>query len=248
MYNIYTCYHIYINNIVDIFFLSPPNYKYILCDIFIIVMVSDNVTFMFKIIIVGDYGVGKSSFMHKYMSGIFYDTHMSTIGLDFHIKPMHHNNEHINLRIWDTGGQERFRSIISTYFRGAHAVILCFDVTNLLSFDNLCQWIDFITKHSNGDVQIFIVGNKIDLEHQRVITSLDAKQFAANFEYPYVEISALNNTTDDIDNVLFRPLLDILLSKFEDERINPHKTLHDNICIRTCSSMKDQFDDCCDGF
>lgn len=125
---------------------------------------------------------------------MYNETHVSTIGVDFKIQTIHLNNRTIKLQIWDTAGQERFRSITSSYYRGAHGIVVVFDVANKDSFSNVKSWLQEIDRFATNDVQKLLVGNKIDLEEGRKVTEEEGQQLADSCGIPYIETSAKDST------------------------------------------------------
>jgi Ras-related protein Rab-18 len=121
---------------------------------------------LFKILIIGDAGVGKSSMLLRFTDDSFDEHIQSTIGVDFKVKHLDVNEKRVKLTIWDTAGQERFRTLTSSYYRGAHGVVLVYDVTRTDTFENLQQWLKEVNMYSpnNGEAVVkLLVGNKIDL-------------------------------------------------------------------------------------
>lgn len=154
----------------------------------------DEYDFLFKIIFVGDSGVGKSSLLSVYVNKIFDINIKSTIGVEFATKTINMDNYNIKLQIWDTAGQERYRAITSAYYRGALGVFLVFDVTNEISFYNLDRWIEEITNNSSVDIKIVIIGNKSDKTENRKIPTQMAMNYCEKKGYNYFETSALRNS------------------------------------------------------
>ncbi|EKX73173.1 Ras-related protein Rab1b small GTP-binding protein [Theileria equi strain WA] len=147
--------------------------------------------YLFKIIVIGDSGCGKSSLLLRFADNTYSESYMSTIGVDFKIKTVKIDNITIKLQIWDTAGQERFRTITSTYYRGAHGIICVYDVTNKLSFDHITEtWLTDIERYATSNVSKLLIGNKIDLADNRVVTSEEAKQVAEAHNMNYIEASA----------------------------------------------------------
>jgi Ras-related protein Rab-1A len=145
--------------------------------------------YLFKILLIGDSGVGKTAILSKFVDDQFIDNYISTIGVDFRIKTIDLDNKIIKLQIWDTAGQERFRTITSTYYRGARGIFIVFDLTNLDSYLNISKWLDEINKYSINCC-IYIVGTKKDLYDKRVITPNMINLIKQ--QYNYIEVSALN--------------------------------------------------------
>ena len=145
---------------------------------------------LFKILLAGNTSVGKSSIFLRFVDNIWNDAFVPTIGVDFKIKTLNINYKNVKLQIWDTAGEERFRTIISSYYRGAHGILLIFDLTEIESFNNLNNWLAEIEKNANKNVVKVLIGNKCDLEDKRVISFEKAKDFADSNNMQYIETSA----------------------------------------------------------
>ncbi|KAL4361511.1 hypothetical protein GQ457_04G000670 [Hibiscus cannabinus] len=120
----------------------------------------------------------------------YLDSYISTIGVDFKIRTVEMEGKIIKLQIWDTAGQERFRTITSSYYRGAHGIIIVYDVTDRESFNNVKQWLHEIDRYANDSVCKLLVGNKCDLVQNKVVDALTAKAFADEIGIPFLETSA----------------------------------------------------------
>jgi len=150
--------------------------------------------YFFKILLIGDSGVGKSCLLLRFADDSWTDSHISTIGVDFKIKTLNCDGKVIKLQIWDTAGQERFRTITSSYYRGAQGIILVFDCTDMESFNNVKQWLGEIDRYACENVNKLLVGNKTDLVQGRVVEKTVASDFAVSMNIPYIETSAKNAT------------------------------------------------------
>lgn len=146
---------------------------------------------LFKLLIIGDAGVGKSSLLVRFADNIFTPSYITTIGVDFKIRTIEVDGKKIKLQIWDTAGQERFRTITATYYRGAHGVIVVYDVTDPQTFVSIKKWLLEIQNHCD-EVPRVLVGNKLDSPN-RVVTESDAQTFATAQEIKYFETSAKDN-------------------------------------------------------
>lgn len=150
--------------------------------------------YLFKLLLIGDSGVGKSCLLLRFADDSYVESYISTIGVDFKIRTVEQDGKTIKLQIWDTAGQERFRTITSSYYRGAHGIIVVFDVTDEDSFNNVKQWLSEIDRYANGSVNKLLVGNKCDLTSQRVVSYETTKAFADEIGIPFLETSAKSAT------------------------------------------------------
>ena len=150
--------------------------------------------YLFKILIIGDSGVGKSCILHRFTDDIFTENYISTIGVDFKIRTLDIDGKLIKLQIWDTAGQERFRVITSAYYRGAHGVIIVYDVTSNISYKNINYWLEETTKYASENISKILIGNKSDLVNKREVSYTNARDYADSLNLNYIETSAKNNT------------------------------------------------------
>ena len=148
--------------------------------------------YLFKLLLIGNSGVGKSCILMRYADNSFTENFFNTIGVDFKIKTITLNDQVIKMQIWDTAGQDRFRTLTSSYYRGAHGIIIVYDVTNKDSFDNVKQWMQEIEKFASENVNKLLVGNKSDLEEQRKVTYDEGVELSKKFDIPFLEVSAKN--------------------------------------------------------
>lgn len=158
---------------------------------------TDEYAYLFKLIIIGDSGIGKSSLLNRFSDNVYTDSYISTIGVDFKITTIEIDNKICKLQIWDTAGQERFRTITSSYYRGAHGIMVVFDITNRDSFTNLPIWLKEIYNYASENVKIILIGTKADLDAKRVISYDDAMAFAIDNNMDYIETSAKKDTNID---------------------------------------------------
>jgi len=150
--------------------------------------------YLFKLLLIGDSGVGKSCLLLRFADDTYTESYISTIGVDFKIRTIELNGKTIKLQIWDTAGQERFRTITSSYYRGAHGIIVVYDVTDQVSFNNVKQWLQEIDRYACENVNKLLVGNKSDLVTKKVVDMNTAKEFADGLGIPFLETSAKNAT------------------------------------------------------
>jgi len=150
--------------------------------------------YLFKLLLIGDSGVGKSCLLLRFADDTYTESYISTIGVDFKIRTIDLDAKTIKLQIWDTAGQERFRTITSSYYRGAHGIIVVYDTTDLESFNNVKQWLHEIDRYASENVNKLLVGNKSDLTSKRAVSFDQAKEFADSLGIEFIETSAKNST------------------------------------------------------
>ena len=167
---------------------------------------------LFKLLLIGDSGVGKSSLLHRFADDIYTDSYISTIGVDFKIKTMSVGDKMVKLQIWDTAGQERFRTITSSYYRGAQGIIVVYDITDVDSFNNVKQWLSEIDRYASENVDKLLVGNKSDLEPARQVTKAMAEEFAESLQVKCIETSAKESS--NVDDA-FRSMAFTIMSRME---------------------------------
>ena len=146
--------------------------------------------YLFKLLLIGDSGVGKSCLLLRFADDTYTESYISTIGVDFKIRTIELDGKTIKLQIWDTAGQERFRTITSSYYRGAHGIIVVFDVTDQESFNNVKQWLHEIDRYACANVKKLLVGNKCDLASKRAVPTEQAAAFAEGLGVKFLETSA----------------------------------------------------------
>ena len=146
--------------------------------------------YCFKLFLIGDSGVGKSSLIQKFVDNTFNESYDSTIGMDYRTKKIKHDEKTIKLHITDTAGQERFRSITRNQYRRADNIIVVYDVTNQKSFGNIEEWFNNIDKHGSKDISKLLVGNKSDLTTEKVVDNKTAKKYADSKKISLLETSS----------------------------------------------------------
>jgi Ras-related protein Rab-1A len=150
--------------------------------------------YLFKLLLIGDSGVGKSCLLLRFADDTYTESYISTIGVDFKIRTIELDGKTIKLQIWDTAGQERFRTITSSYYRGAHGIIVVYDITDQESFNNVKQWLQEIDRYACENVNKLLVGNKCDLSAKRAVEHNSAKDYADQLGIPFLETSAKSAT------------------------------------------------------
>jgi Ras-related protein Rab-14 len=149
-----------------------------------------NYSYIFKYIIVGDMGVGKSCLLHQFTEKKFMAECPHTIGVEFGTRIIEVSGEKIKLQIWDTAGQERFRAITRAYYRGAAVALMVYDITRRSTYNHLSSWLTDTRSLAHPSTVIFLIGNKCDLDARRDVTYEEAKQFADENGLMFVEASA----------------------------------------------------------
>ena len=151
-------------------------------------------THTFKILTIGESGVGKTCILRRFVENKFLKTHLATIGIDFRTKVIHVCGKDIKLKIWDTAGQERYHNITTQIFKGSDGIILVYDVNEEITFSKIRDWIEQIKSNiCENEITLVLVGNKCDIE-QRVISKEQGQEMADSLKINYFETSALNGT------------------------------------------------------
>ncbi|XP_068888376.1 ras-related protein Rab-37 isoform X1 [Aphelocoma coerulescens] len=144
-----------------------------------------------KVMLLGDSGVGKTCFLLQFKDGAFLSgTFIATVGIDFRNKVVAVDGVKVKLQIWDTAGQERFRSVTHAYYRDAQALLLLYDITSKMSFDNIRAWLTEIHEYAQKDVVIMLLGNKADVSSERAVRTEDGASLAREYGVPFMETSA----------------------------------------------------------
>ena len=149
-----------------------------------------NYQYIFKLILIGNSGVGKSCILQRYIKHTFEESYKCTIGVDFLMKSIVINGQTVKLQLWDTAGQEKYKSMASSYYRGANVALIVFDITNHESFDALPLWIENFYKNGPEQKNIILIGNKNDLTDLRQVTQKEAEAFSETNNMMYFETSA----------------------------------------------------------
>uniref|UniRef100_A0A8V1AJT8 small monomeric GTPase n=1 Tax=Gallus gallus TaxID=9031 RepID=A0A8V1AJT8_CHICK len=145
----------------------------------------------FQVMLLGDSGVGKTCFLLQFKDGAFLSgTFIATVGIDFRNKVVAVDGVKVKLQIWDTAGQERFRSVTHAYYRDAQALLLLYDITSKMSFDNIRAWLTEIHEYAQKDVVIMLLGNKADVSSERMVRTEDGASLAREYGVPFMETSA----------------------------------------------------------
>lgn len=149
--------------------------------------------YLVKCVVVGDSGTGKSCIMVRFADDVFNYSYISTIGVDFKINTIEYKNKIVKFQIWDTAGQDRFRTITSSYYRGSQGTLICYDITDRQTFNNISKWLGEVKKFSINEPILILCGTKNDLESNRQVSYEEGQQFAKANGMEFFESSSKNN-------------------------------------------------------
>ena len=149
--------------------------------------------YLFRICLLGDAGVGKTSILTRFCDNTFKENYNNTIGVDFRVVTLKYKDLISKIHIWDTAGQERFRSLTINYLHNSHGFLFIFDITNKDSFDNVVNWINLSFDNNKNSVINFLIGNKCDQNSRREVEETEAQHFAKEKHLIYLEVSAKND-------------------------------------------------------
>ena len=152
---------------------------------------------IFKIVLIGDTSVGKTNMLSRYISNEYNPNSQSTIGVELSTKNYIFDNNEVKVQIWDTAGQEKYRSITSSYYKGAQGCLLVYDITRKETFDNIDKWFSELKNSSNSDITAILIGNKCDLSNERKVTTEEAQKKAKLLNMAFMETSALDGSNID---------------------------------------------------
>ncbi|XP_004780402.1 ras-related protein Rab-13 isoform X2 [Mustela nigripes] len=176
---------------------------------------------LFKLLLIGDSGVGKTCLIIRFAEDSFNNTYISTIGIDFKIRTVDVEGKKIKLQVWDTAGQERFKTITTAYYRGAMGIILVYDITDEKSFENIQNWMKSIKENASAGVERLLLGNKCDMEAKRKVQKERAVKLAREHGIRFFETSAKSST--NVDEAFSSLARDILLKSGGRRPGNSHK-------------------------
>jgi len=173
--------------------------------------------------LLGDSGVGKSSLLFRWVEDTFNVSLVGTIGVDFKVKRVKIGDDEVHIQIWDTAGQQKFHKITTAYYRGAHGILLVYDVTSQRSLQNISYWMDNIKQHSSNKVNIALIGNKVDMREStgtraRSISTHDGQKAAADCNVPYFETSA--KTGEGVEHAFMSVAHQVIQALFSDGKAN----------------------------
>ena len=170
---------------------------------------------LLKLVMIGDSGVGKTNILSRYLTNQFSASTQPTVGVEFGSKIIKKGEKLIKLQIWDTAGQEKYKSITSAYYKGAKGALVVYDISRKSTFDNVDKWINELKNNGSEDVFILLVGNKSDLNDQREISEEEVKKKAEVYNIAFCETSALKGNNIEF---AFESLIDKITEKLEKEK------------------------------
>ncbi|XP_008397600.1 ras-related protein Rab-15-like [Poecilia reticulata] len=202
---------------------------------------------LFRLLLLGDSGVGKTCMLRRFTEGEFDPSHISTIGVDFKMKTIEIGGLKVRIQIWDTAGQERYQTITKQYYRRAQGIIFVYDITNLPSFQHIAKWASDVDEFAPDDVQTILVGNKADEEFGRQVTKDQGKKLAETYGMEFFETSA--STSSNISESFIRMTELVLQAQMRDvddllgsldnyldrAALQEEKGSQDNDAQRTCA-------------
>ncbi|KAI0093736.1 GTPase [Irpex rosettiformis] len=183
-----------------------------------------NFDFLFKVVLIGDSGVGKSNLLSRFTRNEFNLESKSTIGVEFATRSLAIDGKTVKAQIWDTAGQERYRAITSAYYRGAVGALLVYDISKHATYTNVTRWLKELRDHADSNIVIMLVGNKSDLKHLRAVPTDEAKSFAAENGLSFIETSALDaSNVESAFQTILTDIYRIVSSKSLEQSSDPIK-------------------------
>ena len=196
---------------------------------------SSETEYVFKVLLLGDSEVGKSCFLMRYSDNVFVENYITTIGLDYKLKTVKlDNGKTIKVQLWDTAGQDKYRTIAKNYYKGSHGILLLYDITKISSFDNIREWIRDIKEEVDENAILFLIGNKIDLSDKRVITKEKGTELAGEYKIPFFEASAKSGeNVDEIFKALYKKISESYanIEKQKGSKINKKQKNNGKCCF-----------------
>ncbi|KAG9225868.1 hypothetical protein CCMSSC00406_0008396 [Pleurotus cornucopiae] len=200
-----------------------------------------NYDFLFKVVLIGDSGVGKSNLLSRFTRNEFNLESKSTIGVEFATRSINVDGKTVKAQIWDTAGQERYRAITSAYYRGAVGALLVYDIAKHATYVNVTRWLKELRDHADSNIVIMLVGNKSDLKHLRAVPTEEAKAFSTENGLSFIETSALDasNVEAAFQNIL-TDIYRIVSSKSLEQSADPIKPPTETLNVSTAEPAQNQ--------
>lgn len=207
-----------------------------------------NFDYLFKVVLIGDSGVGKSNLLSRFTRNEFNMESKSTIGVEFATRSITVDDKTVKAQIWDTAGQERYRAITSAYYRGAVGALLVYDISKHATYVNVTRWLKELRDHADSNIVIMLVGNKSDLKHLRAVPTEEAKTFAAENGLSFIETSALDaSNVESAFQTILSDIYRIVSSKSLEQSADPIKPANETFVISPTDDSKTaaQSSKCC---
>jgi len=198
--------------------------------------------YLFKLVLIGDSGVGKSCLLLRFADDNFTDSYISTIGVDFRFRTVTIEGKTVKLQIWDTAGQERFRTITSAYYRGADGIIMVYDVTSQESFEHVEEWLSEVDRYANENTAKLLVGNKADLVDDKEVSEDVARRFADKLGIQLIETSA--KTATNVESAFLTMAKELIKSRELTNKKDPNGPKGPNVVIGKIDNKKKK-SNCC---
>ena len=190
-------------------------------------MNEENYDYIMKLILLGDSSVGKTNILTKYLKNFFDPDSKATVGVEFGTKSVEIEGKKIKVQIWDTAGEERYKSITSTYYRGAKGAFIVYDITRKITFESIDKWIGDLKNNGDENIIIYLVGNKNDLNDKREVDKNEAMNKAEKYNIAFMETSALSG--DNIQKI-FQDLIEkVYVNFFRNSKANKEKEINKGI-------------------
>lgn len=204
----------------------------------------DEYDYLFKVVLIGDSGVGKSNLLSRFTRNEFNLESKSTIGVEFAVRSIDVDGKRVKAQIWDTAGQERYRAITSAYYRGAVGALLVYDIAKHVTYENVERWLKELRDHADQNIVILLVGNKSDLRHLRAVPTEEARAYAERNQLNFIETSALDSTNVE---TAFTNILTEIYRSVSTRQVPPDRTVPINSQnnITLSSSSDRQKKQCC---
>ncbi|KAI6203814.1 hypothetical protein M3Y94_00600200 [Aphelenchoides besseyi] len=189
-------------------------------------MADESYDYLFKVVLIGDSGVGKSNLLSRFTRNEFNLESKSTIGVEFATRSIQVEGKIVKAQIWDTAGQERYRAITSAYYRGAVGALLVYDIAKHVTYENVARWLRELRDHADQNIVIMLVGNKSDLRHLRAVPTEEATAYAESNQLSFIETSALDSTNVEkaFTNILTEIYKSVSTRQVPADRVQPIST------------------------
>lgn len=202
--------------------------------------------FLYKIVLIGDSGVGKSNLLSRFTRDEFNLELRSTIGVEFATRTLEIDGKRVKAQIWDTAGQERYRAITSAYYRGAVGALIVYDISKSESYESISRWLKELKEHADLNIVIELVGNKSDLDHLRAIPTDEARNFASENGLLFTETSALSSDNVDLSfHQLLKNIYDMVSKHQIEDNANKRENRGPTINLTPTPKEKVKKDSCC---